>query len=77
MSLDAKKVIDTGCLSCAALYPKIKNELETLDKGEVFEIISNSPASSKDIPAWCRMTGNEIVKTMEEGEKIRFYIKKS
>ncbi|MHB1545306.1 MAG: sulfurtransferase TusA family protein [bacterium] len=77
MSLDVKKVVDTGCLTCAALYPKIKHELNTLDSGEIFELISNSPASLKDIPAWCRMTGNELVKTTEEGEKVTFTIKKA
>ncbi len=77
MSLDVKKAVDTGCLTCAALYPKIKKELGELNRGEIFEIISTSPASSQDIPAWCRMTGNELVETKEEGKKIRFYIKKA
>lgn len=77
MQEEVHGTLDTGCLSCAALYPKIKKMLETIDSGDVFELITHSVASKNDAAAWCRMTKNEIVKTIEEGEKTIFYIKKA
>jgi TusA-related sulfurtransferase len=44
--------------------------------GQVVEAITTDPGSLADFPAWARTSGNEIVKTEQDGKTIKFYIKR-
>jgi tRNA 2-thiouridine synthesizing protein A len=38
-----------------------RNLVATLEAGQVLEIRTTDPGSRQDVPAWCRMTGNEFL----------------
>ena len=38
--------------------------------------VATDPGSLADIPSWAMTTGNEILKTEQEGKDIIFYIKR-
>jgi len=64
-------------LACANLTPAIKKEMQTLQPGEVLEVISDDFASREGVPAWCRLTGNKLLGEIDESEyKSIFYIEK-
>ena len=44
--------------------------------GEILEMISSDPGSVKDIEAWAKHTGQELLKTAGEDGHYRFYIRK-
>jgi len=64
-------------LACANLTPSIKKEIQTLQPGQILEVISDDFASREGVPAWCRLTGNKLVGEIDESEdKSIFYIQK-
>jgi len=53
---------DGGTLDCGSgLLLLIRQHIDPLREGELLEIRSAEPSVREDLPAWCRMTGNELV----------------
>jgi TusA-related sulfurtransferase len=50
---------EDGCDVGATL--RVRNLVATLEAGQVLEIRTTDPGSREDVPAWCRMTGNEFL----------------
>jgi TusA-related sulfurtransferase len=44
--------------------------------GEVLEVVSTDAGIRADMPAWCRMSGQEFLGLEEDGEVIRVYVRK-
>jgi TusA-related sulfurtransferase len=64
-------------LACANLTPAIKKEMQTLQPGQILEVISDDFASREGVPAWCRLTGNKLLTEIDESEDRNiFYIQK-
>jgi arsenite methyltransferase len=64
-------------LACANLTPAIKKEIQTLQPGQILEVVSDDSASREGVPAWCRLTGNKLLTEIDESEdKSIFYIQK-
>lgn len=61
---------------CATLTPRIKGHVRRLESGQILEVVSDDPAAAEGVPAWTRLTGNELVVTAAEGDRLRFYIRK-
>ena len=78
MSDDIKisKSFDLKGLACPMPVVKVSKGIKDVAVGEVIEAISTDPGSLTDIPAWARTSGNEIVKTDQDGNVIRFLIKR-
>lgn len=51
-------------------------KIKTLSKGQVLEIIADDEGIKKDMPAWARVTGNELVAMEESDGKVKMYVKK-
>ena len=71
------KVMDLKGLPCPMPIVKVSKGIKEVEIGQVIEAISTDPGSLTDFPAWARTSGNEILKTEQEGEVIKFYIKRS
>ena len=71
------KEIDTSGLSCPMPVIKAKKALKSLELSQVLKVISTYPGSVNDIPAWCNVTGQEILGQEEENKKFFFYIKRN
>ena len=79
MSDDIKitKTFDLKGLACPMPVVKVSKGIKEVEVGETIEAISTDPGSLTDIPAWARTSGNEVVKTDQDGDVIRFYIKRN
>jgi TusA-related sulfurtransferase len=79
MSDDIKvsKTLDLKGLACPMPVVKISKGIKEVEIGEVIEVHTTDPGSLTDIPAWGRTTGHEIVKTDQEGDNIRFLIRRT
>ncbi len=76
MALDANATLDLGAAGCGDMTPLIRGRMRELASGQILEVLSEEPAAHEGIPAWSRMTGNELVH-VERGEtSSRFYIRK-
>ena len=69
-------VLDARGEGCATLTPLIRGHMRALDTGHMLEVRSDDPAAREGVPAWSRMTGNELVSTISDGGELRFYLRK-
>lgn len=75
--IKADKVMDLKGLPCPMPIVKVSKGINDVEIGQVIEAISTDPGSLSDFPAWARTSGNEILKTEQDGNEYRFYIKRS
>ena len=53
---------DGGDLDCGnGLLLLIRKHIDPLPRGGLLEILSTEISVDEDLPAWCRLTGNELV----------------
>ena len=75
--IEISKTFDLKGLACPMPVVKVSKGIKDVAVGEVIEAISTDPGSLTDIPAWARTSGNEILKTDQDGKEIRFLIKRN
>jgi len=71
------KTMDLKGLPCPMPIVKVSKGIKEVELGQVIEAISTDPGSLTDFPAWARTSGNEILKTEQDGNIIKFYIKRT
>ena len=62
--------------TCAVLTPAVRARLRELAPGQVLEVRVDDPTAVDDMAAWTRLAGHELVQTVQEGEMIRFFVRK-
>ena len=73
---DYDEKLDTSGMNCPMPVLKSKKAMKQLTVGQILKIISTDVGSKKDIPAWTRVTGQELVEEVEENGKFVFFVKK-
>jgi 5-methyltetrahydropteroyltriglutamate--homocysteine methyltransferase len=69
--------VDGGDLDCGGgLLLLIRRHLDPLAPGEVLRILSTETSVDEDLPAWCRMTSNELVHAERTGKQRTFLVAK-
>lgn len=71
------KVMDLKGLPCPMPIVEVSKGIKEVEVGQVIEAQTTDPGSLTDFPAWSRTSGNEILKTDQDGGVIRFYIKRN
>ncbi len=68
---------DGGDLDCGnGLLLLIRKHIDPLQTGQLLEIQSSEPTVKEDLPAWCRLTGNQLVSQMELADRHSFLVSK-
>lgn len=68
---------DGGDLDCGnGLLLLIRRHIDPLDRGGLLEIRSTESSVREDLPAWCRLTSNELVSVVENGREHSFLVAK-
>src|SRR5262245_52429489 len=68
---------DGGDLDCGGgLLLLIRRHMDPLPRGGLLEIRSTESSVDEDLPAWCRMTGNELVSWTRQGAVRSFLVSK-
>jgi tRNA 2-thiouridine synthesizing protein A len=49
---------------------------KALASGSIIELLATDPGSTKDLAAWCRSTGNELLEATSDGAVYRFVIRR-
>ena len=70
------RVLDTTGLSCPVPILRTKKEISSLAPGEVLKLIATDPGSVKDVDAFCRQTGNELLESQQDGNVFVFLLRK-
>lgn len=66
---------DGGNMDCGnGLLLLIRKHIDPLPPGGILEVRSTEISVDEDLPAWCRLTGNELVSWTREGPQRSFLI---
>ncbi|MDO8672450.1 MAG: sulfurtransferase TusA family protein [Dehalococcoidia bacterium] len=71
------RTVDCRGLLCPMPIVETKRAIATLAVGQILEVLATDPGSKRDMPAFAKNTGNELVEAGEEGKVFRFLIRKS
>ncbi len=71
----AEVSFDGGDLDCGnGLLLLIRQHIDPLNTGQLLEILSTEISVEEDLPAWCRLTKNELVSYTKVGKQRSFLI---
>ena len=70
------KSINAAGLQCPGPIMLLKKELENIQSGQAVSISVSDPGFLKDIPSWCKSTGNKLINVQPENGKYTAVIRK-
>ena len=74
--VEITQTVDARGLSCPMPIVKTAQAVKPLPSGAVVELLATDAGSVKDVAAWCRSTGNELVEQASDGAVYRFVIRR-
>ncbi|MEM1503626.1 sulfurtransferase TusA family protein [Domibacillus sp. 8LH] len=75
--MNANKVLDAKGFACPMPVVKTKKAMNELESGQVLEIHATDKGAKADLAAWAKSGGHELLDLAEEGNVLKFWIKKS
>ena len=78
MTTQQRRTLDAPGLACLDLTPLIARTMRELEPGEVLAVRTDDPAARVGEPAWCRLTGNRLLRahTLQGTTQTTFHIAK-
>lgn len=71
-AVEADAEWDAGDLGCGELVLELRKRLRAMP-GRVLELRALDPGAPEDLPAWCRLTHNELIR--HDPDTGRFWIR--
>lgn len=75
-AINADKVLDLKGLACPMPVVKMSKGIKEVEVGQIVEAHTTDPGSLTDFPAWAKTSGHEIIKTDQDGDVIKFFVKR-
>lgn len=72
-----KKTLDCIGLFCPQPLLQSREQIDSIEVGDILEVLSDDPAAEEDLKRFAKRTGHEIVKFEKEGDILRFLIRKT
>jgi tRNA 2-thiouridine synthesizing protein A len=70
--------LDLKGLLCPLPVVKIAQAIKKVDMGDVIEATASDPGVLKDIPAWARSSGQELISIEKTGDKeFKFVVRRT
>jgi rhodanese-related sulfurtransferase/TusA-related sulfurtransferase len=70
-------LLDAKGLACPMPIVKTKKVMNDLQAGQVLEVQATDKGSKADIQAWAKSTGHQYLGTIEDGDVLKHYLRKS
>ncbi|HEX6828907.1 MAG TPA: sulfurtransferase TusA family protein [Burkholderiales bacterium] len=70
------KELDARGLNCPLPILRTKKSLAEMQSGQVLKIMATDPGSVKDMQAFAKQTGHELMSSAEAGGEYMFFMKK-
>ena len=70
------KELDARGLNCPLPILRTKKALAEMTSSQVLKVVATDPGSVKDMQAFAKQTGNELVSSAETGGEHTFFMKK-
>jgi TusA-related sulfurtransferase len=71
------RTLDTVGLLCPIPIIKTAKLVKEMTPGQVVLVLADDWGVQVDIPAWCKMSRNEFLGIVEEGEILKAYVRKA
>lgn len=75
--MEADEVLDAVGLYCPMPILLTTQKIKELKKGQVLEVIADDEGIVKDMPSWCKTTGNEFIKIEKNEDQFHIFVKKT
>ncbi|WML47144.1 sulfurtransferase TusA family protein [Neobacillus sp. PS3-34] len=75
--IKSNMIVDAKGLACPMPIVKTKKAMNELEAGNVMEVQATDKGSRADIQAWAKSSGHQYLGTIEEGEVLKHYLRKS
>ena len=75
--MNIAKTLDAKGLACPMPIVKTKKTIDTINSGEVLEVLVTDKGALNDFTAWAKAGGHTIVEQKEEAGVFIFYIQKA
>jgi tRNA 2-thiouridine synthesizing protein A len=72
----ADLVVDSIGKRCPMPILDLRDNVLTIKVGQVVELLSDDAGSKADVPAFCKRTGQQLVKTWEDKGTFHYLVKK-
>ncbi len=70
-------ILDAKGLACPMPIVKTKKAMNNLEAGQVLEVQATDKGSKADMKAWSESSGHQYLGTIEDGEVLKHYLRKS
>ena len=77
MNTRATQTLDARGMNCPLPILRTKKALSAMSTGETLAITSTDPGSFKDMQAFCKQTGNELVSSDSNQGEFIFLVHKT
>lgn len=74
--MEHDQMLDIRGMCCAAPMIRLTKEFRGFRSGEVVLVMADKSSMRNDIPVWCTMTKNRLMKTDDVRGLLRFWIEK-
>lgn len=72
----ADRTVDARGQKCPMPVLMTAKAAKEMEVGQVLLIEATDGGARSDIPAWATQTGNELLESSEDGDILRFYVRK-
>jgi rhodanese-related sulfurtransferase/TusA-related sulfurtransferase len=76
-NMNANVILDAKGLACPMPIIKTKKAMNELEAGHVLEVQATDKGSKADLKAWAESTGHQYLGTLEKGNVLKHYLRKS
>ena len=70
------RTVDARGQSCPGPLVTLARALRGAERGELFELLVTDPGARSDVPSWAKLSGNELLESSEDGDVLRYVIRK-
>ncbi len=77
MNTAATQTLDARGLNCPLPILRTKKSLSGMHSGETLAITSTDPGSLKDMQAFCKQTGHELISSQSNQGEFVFLVRKA
>nr|WP_138417686.1 sulfurtransferase TusA family protein [Aquibacillus sediminis] len=72
----ANEVLDAKGLACPMPIVRTKKAMNDLETGDILEVHATDKGAKSDLTAWAKSGGHDLLQDTEEGDVLKFWIKK-
>ena len=72
----AKETLDCSGLQCPGPIMRVFHTIKEMNEGEILQVSATDMGFARDIEAWCKRTGNTLLKAERVGKNNMVYIQK-